>query len=230
VYGIRATRIDAALDFYGYSGLLKSVERAAKRGNYSGVLKYSPKSCYEWVKGAFQLTGITHYFGSSTSDKLVRIYDKALESNGKKNCVRWEVQFRRDYAHQLFCDFTTITGVDTDELLLSFLAGSVLGSIRFVNRRSGDRLSRQEELKWYQELQQTIALAIPVSVFRKESKIRQSMAYIEKQFGIRLNMIRNALGRSAFNNWINSVCNRSERRLTPHHRMIRDVWMAEIAA
>ncbi len=47
-------------------------------------------------------TGDTIYIGSRQSDKFIRVYDKLAESQGERDCVRWEAQYRRKIAHHAF--------------------------------------------------------------------------------------------------------------------------------
>jgi hypothetical protein len=56
------------------------------------------------IQGTLEGKGETHYFGSPTSDSLLRIYDKQAEQFEKTGddpgyWLRVEVQFRRDKAH-----------------------------------------------------------------------------------------------------------------------------------
>jgi hypothetical protein len=219
VYKVRVTRLDIALDFYGYHELIKKVEIAGRNGNFAGVGTYHPYKSFAHIKGKYQLTGNTHYFGSRESDKQLRVYDKSLESDGKIDCIRCELQLRREYAHSVFEGFASIDQDSFDELYHQYLAGIVLGSVRFVNRKSGDRLSRQDDLSWYAELQVCVANPLSLSAVRKPSSIHKSMEWINKQVAVTLVTIREALGATQYANWMASTMAKASKRMTSLHHL-----------
>jgi len=51
--------------------------------------------------GSEDMTGITVYVGAPSSRQRLRIYDKGMESGGELDCVRWEVQARKQAAETL---------------------------------------------------------------------------------------------------------------------------------
>jgi hypothetical protein len=227
LYKFRATRIDISLDFYDYPKLIKLVEQAGRKRNFSGRDRYFPMQPMGERDGKWQITGNTHYFGSLKSDKMLRVYDKNLESKGEKNCIRWELQLRRGYAQRVFEDFTIIDMDSFDELYHNYLAGVALGVYRFVDRKSGDRLSRQDELKWYEELAQFVANPLPISKARRETSLGKSMSWIIRSIMPTLVMIEGALGKRNFQDWMTVSMRKARERLTPMQKLTMQHWVIQ---
>lgn len=97
------SRLDLAIDdigcnYYTLSELREvfynDLYTSRFRGGYTEIYKHSKSGC----------SGSTFYFGSVNSDMRIRIYDKQLEQNSKKNdsvripWTRWEIQLRKERA------------------------------------------------------------------------------------------------------------------------------------
>jgi len=80
------TRLDWAIDVFDGSLPLESACIAARQGNYSRCKTYRYYESSDQGYG----TGRSLYFGSGKSDKMVRIYDKAVESRGAVPSVSFE--------------------------------------------------------------------------------------------------------------------------------------------
>ena len=87
------SRIDIAIDDPSYSIIpVDKMYQAWVDGNNFGFRKY--KDCGSGLTPETYTK--THYFGSRESGKLVRIYDH------KQKCMRFEVEFKRQYSRLLF--------------------------------------------------------------------------------------------------------------------------------
>lgn len=89
LYHGKVTRLDGAIDDHGSTLTVEDVERLYMVGQLS-----VPVRAVVTVK-AIGGTGHTLYFGAPTSDRRVRVYDKAAEQNLTDPWVRYEVQLRR---------------------------------------------------------------------------------------------------------------------------------------
>lgn len=98
------TRIDLAVDFRGVGlELVQAVEEACSRGELCGARTWRPVR--EFSRG--RVTGETFYIGKRGklgSGRLVRVYDKGLETGTapRGEWVRLEVEFTGDCAKQVF--------------------------------------------------------------------------------------------------------------------------------
>lgn len=88
--------------------------------------------------------GDTQYFGSKKSDRLLRVYDKDVESQGLNDSVRWEIQLRNEMAQR--CG-DMILHVGINETYLSTLVGIV-----DFRDRIGANVTRTQRVDWYQTL------------------------------------------------------------------------------
>ena len=105
----RATRFDVALDDYDKSIGYAELSSAVHERNYSGFRGGRNIEGFDSkVRGSF---GWTFYFGSPQSDKVLRVYDKSIESGGDIDAYRWEAQFRAEYAHAAFCAYVDSEGL-----------------------------------------------------------------------------------------------------------------------
>lgn len=103
---MKATRLDVAIDLVGFENdiyLVEGVLGACERGELIGARRWRP-IIERTAKG--RLTGATVYLGkrgSEGSGRMVRCYDKGLESGlGVANrWHRWEVEFSGDCASQV---------------------------------------------------------------------------------------------------------------------------------
>lgn len=105
----KVTRIDVAADDHDRTMTPADVRDAIARGE--AVTK--AKTCqglnsidlHPFDDGEqLPLGGDTLYIGSFNADKLLRIYDKEIESGGEVKAIRWELQWRHDKAQQLARD------------------------------------------------------------------------------------------------------------------------------
>ena len=99
-HGGKASRCDVNMDDYR-----RVIEPAAALAEIKGPNAVTHARA--WLEqhggdvGSEQMTGITVYVGAPSSRQRLRIYDKGLESDGELDCVRWEVQARKQAAETL---------------------------------------------------------------------------------------------------------------------------------
>jgi hypothetical protein len=143
LYEFDCTRIDVALDDYSKIVGFEEIKHAIKNNNITGAQKFRFIESFE--KDADEL-GVTIYMGSTSSDKMLRMYDKSVESKGEKDCYRWEAQFRRFKANVVFYHWVS-PNCEQD-----YLSSVVVGCVDFVDRSSGDHhVDRLPRLPWWEE-------------------------------------------------------------------------------
>jgi phage replication initiation protein len=100
--------------------------------------------------------GATCYIGAKSSAQMLRVYDKAAESNGENNAIRWELQSRRIIAQ-------IIAKRLISEDWRQVWAQNLVRLVDFRSRVSG-RGDRGERLPWFEEIvgaAEKAELAIP---------------------------------------------------------------------
>lgn len=94
--GANFTRIDFAFDMRGFDGRPKDLYARWA----SGVLLTSAKKVrFIQERDGSGITGETVYFGGRSSEKFLRVYDKAKERGGKGKWLRAEVECKGTFAN-----------------------------------------------------------------------------------------------------------------------------------
>lgn len=113
--GVRFTRIDLCYDDYNKRitpfqwnelASLGQVECKARSRSYIA-------SCHQ--------KGDTVYFGKRSGGRMLRIYDKAYESKGEVDAIRYEFEFKRDYAIAMSESIADGVEIDFRNLMEMFL-------------------------------------------------------------------------------------------------------------
>lgn len=146
------SRLDVAFD--DFSGLvsMRRVEACLRKGAFVSRVKLARSGKRSSIRFASSLyhggkLGRTAYIGSSASNTLVRIYDKALEQGVGSSWIRVELQLRSDRAHALAYDWFVRENVDW-----SLAQGVVLSFLRFVSLGGDRNKARRGTLAWWSRL------------------------------------------------------------------------------
>jgi DNA relaxase NicK len=173
-YGCTATRFDWAIDDYDRQLSVDSFEEKGKLGDYSGAREFG----VYYKRRLGQLNDAkTVYFGSYASDKLIRIYDKNIESKGKINAIRFEGQFRNELSKVYF---NTLFGDTKFSANAQIVSNYAIGSIRFI-RRTNAVVSRCEEYADWRTFCERVGQAIKISAKRIMRTVEQKMKWVERQ-------------------------------------------------
>lgn len=210
------SRIDIALDDHEKIIKLRKIAEAREAGNFFNC-SYSEiiTSCRRG-----ELEGVSIYFGSRSSDKRLRIYDKTIESKGKTLGNRWEAQFRRKAAYEVFSLW--LSAVEKgDGVTCRLLQNIVLGLIDFRQRDDNDKdRKRCHLLSWYQFLLEHLkAIPARISVPKVEQSAQKSINWVNRSVGSTLAGLSIIL-KSDFSGWLESVISSGASRLTNARRAI----------
>ena len=170
------TRCDVFFD--DYNGIVRPsfLQSIAKRGDYSGFRKFQIKQGFE----SKRLVRDEISFGTRGergSGKYLRVYDKALESNGEQDCIRWEVEFTGKCAHKVF---EKLSQVDTVEAFATLCGSLVAGSINFVYRTGDKNIYRLNVYEFWQLLREALGV-LNIRVAKKPNDINGMHQWIYKQ-------------------------------------------------
>jgi hypothetical protein len=154
--------------------------------------------------------GATTYLGSSQSEAMVRVYDKAAESGHGNAGVRWELQARAGRATR-FVD----GAVEASDGLASYILAAIRGLIDFRERTVSGRADRAGLLPWWAAIvgdADRVGLNGPAKV----DSLEQRAAWVERQVAPSLALLVSAYGPD----WLRSVLEMGDERLTEHQRRL----------
>lgn len=181
LYGFDATRFDAAIDDYNKIVSFEQVKAAIAAGNVAGARKFTYMDSFDLDAEAH---GLTIYMGSPKSDKMTRMYDKFVQSNGEIDAIRWETQFRRYKANVAFHGWLETDGEN-------YISSLVMGAIDFVDRSSGDKnLDRLPRLHWWEEMIHFVGEGVKIPCKKVVASLQKSVKWIEHQVSQTLAIIQ----------------------------------------
>ncbi len=145
----KCTRLDIAYDDFARRVPMDTIRQAAEAGNFNHFRVWSDQKETKRGKG---ITGDSLTFGrkgKEGSGLQVFIYDKALESKGTINSIRFEARYFKEKADLIFdCLISSFT-IEAFECKLKNYVG---GSIDFVERGIHRHKDRMPRLSWWQQI------------------------------------------------------------------------------
>jgi hypothetical protein len=214
------TRFDVALDDYTKSlWTWEDLEDAARKKNFSGVKNRQKIDDFE--------SGVTYYFGTRKSETFYRFYNKSVESEGKQDCYRMEVEFKRSKAQQVFAAWLQPAigdEIEAGQVLSEFL----MGNINFIDREKGDKnLKRCPELPWWENMKRIIAQGVKLAPIRPIETIERTIEWVEKKVGPSLYAIQRVIGVDAMGAFLDSVMEWGRQHQNSRHDTLVDVAKLE---
>ena len=215
-YALECKRIDIALDDHDRIASLDDVRAASVDGNYayvhrSKIIQEGPR---KGVKGE------TIYFGSPKSDKLLRIYDKTVESNGEIDAIRWEAQYRDEKANMIFYRWLDFQPNDLDAASSSFLASVVTGCVHFCDRTDDEaHIDRCPLLDWWAVFLEHTSQGIRIPCVKKVPLLQRSLDWLQKSVFPTIAMV-SAIFKDGFDAWLESCLHEGDSRLSSKHNNI----------
>lgn len=173
-FGCSCTRFDWAIDDYDRVISVDWFETQGRLGNYTGTREFG---VYYKRKSGQLNDAKTVYFGSFSSEKLLRAYDKNIESRGRINAIRLEGQFRKNlakiYFNALFHD-------DRFQENAKIVSNYAIGSIDFIYRENAV-VSRCARIDDWSNFCQRVGQAVKISAKRVIRTIKEKMDWVERQ-------------------------------------------------
>jgi hypothetical protein len=224
--GFGCTRIDLRLDDYNKTLSPEFFEQVADNG---------------WVKNdpevrnpsARNRSGFTWYVGNRNSDKLLRHYDKDIESKGTYQCYRTELEAKSDYANEIFSQLGSIgrkilqknmTERLFETAYTGQIASIILGAFTFVIPKEGDKnLSRGTVPEaWQAFIDYVNRTPFKIIVQKVIPTIEKSIAWFKRSCGKVLAKAEAVLTENDFIELIATTHNDGKDRFNSHdHAQIR---------
>lgn len=206
--GSRCTRFDWCIDDFNRRLPLDSIARVLKAGHVQGARQWRD---IRSTGRTSQEQGRTIYIGSTQSERLVRIYDKEVESNAEIKSIRFEVQWRNNMAQKAFTEFFgSPTQTDTVALLNRY----AVGSIRFYKPEKAVP-SRCANLAWWENFVSRVGGSTKMSVSRLQTLISDKIHWVEEQVVGALAIISRVKGFDNTTNWLERIIRDKISKLSP---------------
>jgi len=174
LHGGKATRCDVALDDYQRivsPAVVQETLQSADVVTHAQKVLTQQGGCV----GSPELTGATVYLGAPASRQRLRIYDKGLESGGEMDCVRWELESRKEAAETMVA---ALAHQEWGQVMVSRLVG-------FVDFRSADshsEVEKRQRLPWFELL---VGLARKASAYLPQVSrtVEQVVDWLDRAIG-----------------------------------------------
>lgn len=204
------TRCDVFFDDYRRTINPHQLHNIVQGHDYSGFRKSQIKQGYDSGRLIHDEIDFGKR-GPNGSGQYLRIYDKLLESEGKKDCVRFEVEFTKERAHKVFDKLSQVTSVDAFATLCGSLVG---GSVKFVHRDGDKNISRLTVYDFWQEILELLG-SVVIRIPTKQTDIAGKYKYIYRQVSPTLALLRGTfVDDTDFFNWLNDTIGEGELRMS----------------
>ena len=213
------TRLDVFFDDYNRVVTPDGLKRLVKKKDFSGFKYGQTKQRHGHrkhgpEKGSWGLIHDEVDFGirgKSGGGKYMRCYDKELESDGEKDCVRWEVEFSKERAHKVFDKLSQVTSVDAFATLCGAL---IAGSIIFVRRNGEKNIGRLDVYPFWKQIIDLLGVVV-VRVPEKKTNISGKCQWVYKQVSPTLASLRGTfVNDSYFLSWLFDVLDEGKIRMS----------------
>jgi len=238
-YGMRATRIDVAIDDFSHQVIpLNEMIAAAESGDCALFQKWGEFSSGEVGKPESKRK--TYYFGSRNSRKMVRCYVHDHGDRGES--LRFETEFKRGAAPEVFDhladydrgDFHNYEDTESVENTLAMALGSyAVGAIDFVNKsqKQGQRINYQDcrRLQCWQDFIDYVGGHIRVAPEVKEVSLGDRVEWCYRQVAKTIKLFRDGLGFERFNNFLHNLIDSATKRWTTDDDLLLNQLKIEVA-
>lgn len=213
----RLTRIDLALDDYTRKITFEQLYEVQEKDNYSGFNISGISSS----KTRGKARGNTYYFGSRNSGYFLRIYDKAVETDGEINAIRFELEAKQGRSEQIGALIYGSVGYSEQQLKKLFV-DLITGSIDFIERRHDTtNLDRMKRLQWWQEFLDFVAsVPLKFQLPKPERTLEKSRNWLNRQVCSTLAMLHEVYGENQYLQIMRKLLQDGRSRFTSHHKAI----------
>lgn len=204
------TRCDVFFDDYHRLNTPSGIHDIIKNRDYSGFRKGQLKQRFDGGKMIHDEVDFGTR-GDNGAGKYLRVYDKALESDSKKDCIRWEVEFAKERAHEVFDKLSQVTSIEAFATLCGALVG---GSITFVHRNGEKNIGRLEVYSFWEQIKELLGTVV-VRVSVKSTDIGGMYKWVYRQVSPTMACLRDTfVDDTDFINWLFDVLAEGELNMS----------------
>ena len=215
------SRMDICLDDYSKKLTFDNLCAALDSKNYSGFR--GGRS----VRNHDDSGGWTVYLGSRESNHFVRVYNKAAESKGRIDAIRWESEFKSDKADYIF---RKLALQKTSVAAVAHLELYVFGNFDFIYKNQKN-LERCDRLTWWEDFLAWVGFGrAKILVVKAKTSIESRVIWIKKQVEKSLALLSRAFGSDDFQLFMDErVASGSQRLRRCDDTLLSDYLKAQVA-
>ena len=211
------SRIDVFFDDFTRLVTPSDLHEIIKRKDYTGFKITSIKQSFS---GETMIRDEVDFGlrGQNGSGKYLRVYDKELESDGEKDCIRYEVEFTKEKAKEVF-----IKMLQTEGNLQGFatLCGALVGGAVCFVRRTGEKNIDRLELHEFWQIIIDMIGNMSIRVRRENTDLGDMVKWVDLQISPTLACIRKTYDDDEdFLDWFFNLLSSGEERLSGKHENI----------
>lgn len=237
--GVKFTRVDIYYDDYCKIISPESLHKACKGGGV-GVPRYTNlRGWDEYDLQEGKSRGFTVYIGSCKSDRQLRYYDKTLESDGKQDCYRLEMEDKGQYAEKFGPYMLEVleralgcaSVADSVAVLRDAYKALLKGAVSFHEIPLGvsqkdlpqNWANRSPQTWWWREMMAGLEPA-KLTLDRVEPSLQKAVAWMRSQVASSLALIRTVFShwRIPFSEWLKQLLEEGESRWRDKHWKVID--------
>ncbi len=199
----KATRVDLCADDFAHVVQPRHVYDAA-----ASAVTHTDRD--KWEMWESREGGATCYIGSRSSRQFLRVYNKAAQSGGRTDSIRWELEFKKDAA-----EFVSRRLVRED--WGAIFCEHLVQVVDFRDRVPGKRGDRTRRVGWFEAIVGDAAKArmrLPQPVQTLEG----TKAWMKQQMGPTLSIIVEADGGDL--DYVMELLQDGRKRQKPRHRAL----------
>lgn len=220
----KPTRMDVYFDDYARRVTMDDLRDTITRKDFSGFRIVNVSHTLDCSKK--KNDGVIYYAiafgrrGSKGSGKYLRIYDKNLESDGKENCIRWEVEFTQEFALDVF---NILAGAEGRLDVFAIACGALIGGImKFVHRNGDKNITRLELYDWWESITKDLGVLV-VRIAKKKNSLTGMIEWTERQVSQTLAVIGLSFKTERdLYEWIQAMRSVGESKMNVYQRHVAD--------
>lgn len=185
------SRIDIALDDMEKTVAISDIKATVEKGDFFDA----SYRCFMSSGNRGEAWGETIYLGSPASDKRLRIYDKTIESQGERDCNRWEVEFRRKKADCVGHELIEKMQQSLDDCT-HYMIQVVCGVVDFRIRGKDDEKNRARcpLVPWWLDMLSRLKTSpVAIRIAKVKQTIQRGIDWIERSVAPTLAAIKGVL-------------------------------------
>jgi len=211
------TRIDIFFDDYRRIVEPYDLHELIERYDYTGFRKAGYRPAWDCGRRCYDEAWFGRR-GQNGSGKYLRCYDKKLESDGEKDCVRWEIEFSQKKSQKVFI---ALSGCEGDIVVFATICGALIGGcISFVHRNGDRNINRLDVYDFWQLITESLG-KLTIRIEKIQNTLTGVIEWTERQVAPSLACVRKTfVSDQKFIAWVIDMLDDGASRMNAHQRQL----------